>query len=206
MLSRAEKLKRIPGPRNGDPWTAAEDAIVSGDDDVTTVELCFMLGRSYEAVKARRTKLRRQKTRPPEETTPSQVAREFRGHKSLEDYIEHHVRRWMRRGATLSEACADVMRQLGVDEDRSITAHTISALAPRAPSPSLRKSRRPRGATVQKYIRELGGRMGRGISIQEATQSAIDKYPDDRDMIEKAAAHYQLKQKLQHREQCRESA
>ncbi len=48
-----ERLKRIPAPRNGSRWTAAEDSIVLRDE-VSIIEQAYMLGRSYRAVAARR--------------------------------------------------------------------------------------------------------------------------------------------------------
>lgn len=47
------RLKQIPGPRNGTRWTPAEDSILNRED-LTVVEQCFMLGRSYSAVLKRR--------------------------------------------------------------------------------------------------------------------------------------------------------
>lgn len=58
----AEYRKRmysdIPRPHNG-PWTATEDAIVSRQD-ITLIEMCYMLGRSYGSVQSRRGALRKQ--------------------------------------------------------------------------------------------------------------------------------------------------
>lgn len=51
---RKNKMQtRIPSPRNGSRWTAAEDAIILRDD-LSLIARCFMLGRSYAAVQARR--------------------------------------------------------------------------------------------------------------------------------------------------------
>lgn len=48
-----EKRKEIPGPRNGEPWTPAENAIALRDD-LTITEMCYMLERGYIAVCAHR--------------------------------------------------------------------------------------------------------------------------------------------------------
>jgi hypothetical protein len=55
---RANYIRRqtILGPRNGQPWTAAEDAIVLRND-ISKVEMCYILGRSHGAVTGRRGRL-----------------------------------------------------------------------------------------------------------------------------------------------------
>lgn len=53
---RRLRLKDIPAPRNGDPWTEADDAVAMRDD-IYLVEMCYLLGRSYAAVAGRRKKL-----------------------------------------------------------------------------------------------------------------------------------------------------
>jgi hypothetical protein len=53
-----ELLKTIPVPRNGELWTPAEESIVMRDD-ITLIEICYLLGRSYGAVTGRRLELRR---------------------------------------------------------------------------------------------------------------------------------------------------
>jgi hypothetical protein len=55
---RRAKRARIPGPRNGLPWTLAEDATVLRDD-ITIVEMCYLTGHSYGSVTGRRRRLRR---------------------------------------------------------------------------------------------------------------------------------------------------
>jgi hypothetical protein len=57
----ALRLSTIPCPRNGEPWTAAEDSIVSRDD-LRIIEMCYMTGRSYGAVAGRRSTLRKAAT------------------------------------------------------------------------------------------------------------------------------------------------
>jgi len=54
---QAQRRKSIPGPRNGLPWTPADDAIVC-DGEYSLVEMCYRLGRSYPAVSGRRGTLR----------------------------------------------------------------------------------------------------------------------------------------------------
>jgi hypothetical protein len=53
-----QRLKSIPGPHNGSRWTPTDDAIVC-QGDITLVQMCYLLGRSYQAVSLRRTTLRR---------------------------------------------------------------------------------------------------------------------------------------------------
>jgi hypothetical protein len=55
---QALRRKEIPSPRNGLPYTAAEDAIVMRDD-ISIKEICYLLGRSYSSVVVRRSLLRR---------------------------------------------------------------------------------------------------------------------------------------------------
>jgi hypothetical protein len=52
------RRKAIPAPRNETRWTPAEDAIATRND-ISITEMCYMVGRSYGAVSARRQKLRR---------------------------------------------------------------------------------------------------------------------------------------------------
>lgn len=54
-----QRVSDIPGPRNGEPWTLAEMAIIARTD-LTVIEQCYMLGRSYGSVSSRRQKLRDQ--------------------------------------------------------------------------------------------------------------------------------------------------
>lgn len=53
---RSDRLKTIPVTRTG-PWSPHEDAIVRRDD-ITLVEMAFMLGRSHSSVCSRRRKLK----------------------------------------------------------------------------------------------------------------------------------------------------
>lgn len=50
-------VEEIPAPRGGEPWSATEDSIALRDD-VSLIEICYMLGRSYGAVRSRRVRLR----------------------------------------------------------------------------------------------------------------------------------------------------
>ncbi len=50
--------KKIPTPRKYARWTLAEDVIVMRDD-ITVLEICYMLGRSYAAISSRRKQLRK---------------------------------------------------------------------------------------------------------------------------------------------------
>jgi hypothetical protein len=50
------KMQGIPAPRSGIRWTPEDDAVVTRDD-ITLVEMCFILGRSYDSVSARRCRL-----------------------------------------------------------------------------------------------------------------------------------------------------
>jgi hypothetical protein len=54
---RRQRLGSIPSPRNYSRWTPADDAIACRDG-ITMVEMCYLLGRSYQAVHNRRTRLR----------------------------------------------------------------------------------------------------------------------------------------------------
>ena len=54
---KRERVKSMPSPRSGVPWTADEDAIICRDD-LTGYQQALMLGRSYWAIKARRRQLR----------------------------------------------------------------------------------------------------------------------------------------------------
>lgn len=53
---RRQDLRSIPCPRNGNPWTPAEDSIIMRPD-LRMVEMCYMIDRSYEAVMNRRARL-----------------------------------------------------------------------------------------------------------------------------------------------------
>jgi hypothetical protein len=50
---RMQKFEDIPAPRNGEKWSSAENAIVLRDD-ITIIEMCYMLGRSYMSVSGHR--------------------------------------------------------------------------------------------------------------------------------------------------------
>jgi hypothetical protein len=50
---RQRLAQTIPAPRSGEPWIPADDVIVMRDD-IYLVEICYLLGRSYCAVKSRR--------------------------------------------------------------------------------------------------------------------------------------------------------
>jgi hypothetical protein len=58
----ADKMKKlavaIPAPRSNEKWTPAEDAIAARSD-LTIVECCYMLGRSYSSVHTRRSRMRK---------------------------------------------------------------------------------------------------------------------------------------------------
>lgn len=54
---REALLRAIPAPRNWQPWTAEDDAVVVRDD-ISQVEMAYLLGRSYAAVSGRRSKVR----------------------------------------------------------------------------------------------------------------------------------------------------
>ncbi len=56
---RRERLAAIPAPRAFEAWIPAEDALVTRED-LALVELCYMLGRSYNAVANRRNYLRKE--------------------------------------------------------------------------------------------------------------------------------------------------
>ena len=51
--AKARRKEGLPVTRYGEPWTRGEDAVVSRDD-ITLTEMCYMTGRSYEAVSMRR--------------------------------------------------------------------------------------------------------------------------------------------------------
>lgn len=55
---RRDKLARIPAPRAFEVWTAAEDAVAMREE-LAIVEVCYLLGRSYNAVANRRNYLRK---------------------------------------------------------------------------------------------------------------------------------------------------
>lgn len=55
---RQKLLREIEAPRQGQPWTATEDAIAARPD-LLVIEVCYMLGRSYQAVGARRRHLKK---------------------------------------------------------------------------------------------------------------------------------------------------
>jgi hypothetical protein len=52
-----ERKASIPAPRAFTPWTLAEEAVAMRDD-LTTVEKCYILGRSYSSISARRKEIR----------------------------------------------------------------------------------------------------------------------------------------------------
>lgn len=54
---QAARRASIPGPRNREPWTAEDDAVVIRDD-ISVREMCFLLGRTYNQVETRRRKVR----------------------------------------------------------------------------------------------------------------------------------------------------
>lgn len=54
---KRERRKSIPAPRHKSPWTAADDVIILRND-ISYIEMAYLLGRTYKAVDKRRQKLR----------------------------------------------------------------------------------------------------------------------------------------------------
>lgn len=52
----------IPGPNNGSRWTPDDDATVSRND-LSLTEICYILGRSYPAVRGRRERIQARRWR-----------------------------------------------------------------------------------------------------------------------------------------------
>ena len=57
VAQRALRLRDIPNPRAGEPWTVKDDKTALRKD-IGVVEIAYMLGRSYTAVSGRRHVLR----------------------------------------------------------------------------------------------------------------------------------------------------
>jgi hypothetical protein len=56
--AQRSKRKEVPASRSGQPWTSAEDLIVL-NPELTLIEVCYMLSRTYDAVSTRRRNLKR---------------------------------------------------------------------------------------------------------------------------------------------------
>lgn len=56
---RRDRLAAMPAPRAFEVWTPHEDSLVM-EDGLALVELCYMLGRSYNAIANRRNYLRKE--------------------------------------------------------------------------------------------------------------------------------------------------
>lgn len=52
-----DRLKALPSDRKGEAWSPAED-VIAARTDITNIEKCFMLRRSYAAVATRTTQLK----------------------------------------------------------------------------------------------------------------------------------------------------